>query len=52
MLETGANDVMVVQGDAASIDQAERLLPWVEGQVVTDVNLDAGMVRVDWEKDW
>jgi len=52
MLETGANDVMVVQGDAGSIDQEERLLPWVEGQVVTDVDLDARVVRVDWEKDW
>lgn len=52
MLETGANDVMVVQGDEASIDREERLLPWVEGQVVTAVDLDAKMVRVDWEKDW
>jgi len=52
MLETGANDVMVVQGDAASIDLEERLLPWVEGQVVIDVDLDTKVVRVDWERDW
>src|SRR5690606_29337756 len=29
LLETGANDVMVVQGDDASVDKRERLLPFV-----------------------
>ena len=46
LLETGANDVLVVrQGDR------ERLLPFVE-QVVLEVDLAAGRIRVDWEVDW
>ena len=30
----------------------ERLLPWIEGQVVREVNLDQGYILVDWDKDW
>jgi len=42
LLETGANDVLVVQGDR------ERLLPYI-GSVVRGVDLDAGVMRVDWD---
>jgi 16S rRNA processing protein RimM len=52
MMETGANDVMVVRGDESSVDRQERLLPWVLGQVVREVDLDAGLVRVDWGSDY
>ena len=45
MLETGAHDVMRVEGEK------ERLIPFVTGQVVKEVNLDSGVVRVDWEWD-
>lgn len=45
MLETGAHDVMVVKGDT------ERLIPFVPGEVVLDVDLDERRVRVDWEWD-
>ena len=45
MLETGAHDVMRVEGEQ------ERLIPFVTGQVVKEVNLDSGVVRVDWEWD-
>lgn len=50
MLESGAHAVMVVTegtGEAA----VERLLPFV-GQVVKSVDVPAGVVRVDWQKDW
>lgn len=43
MMETGANDVMVVQGDR------ERLIPFVYGQVVIAVQPDADRVVVDWD---
>lgn len=46
MMATGANDVMVVQGDR------ERLIPFVEGQVVKDVDLDRGLVVVDWASEF
>jgi 16S rRNA processing protein RimM len=45
LLETGANDVLVVRdGDR------ETLIPFVMGQVVKDVDLAGGVIRVDW--DW
>lgn len=52
LLETGANDVLVVQGDAESIDRRERLLPYLPEQVVVSVDLAEGLVRVDWDPDF
>jgi 16S rRNA processing protein RimM len=45
LLETGANDVMVVKGET------ERLIPFVMGKVVLGVDLTKGEIRVDWEWD-
>lgn len=45
MLETGANDVMVLGGER------ERLIPFVNEQVVRTVDLDDGVIRVDWHPD-
>ena len=45
LLETGANDVMVVKGEQ------ERLIPFVMGKVVLGVDLAAGRIDVDWEWD-
>jgi 16S rRNA processing protein RimM len=52
LMETGANDVVVVRGDEHSIDREERLLPWVLGQVILDVDLDTRIMQVDWDKDY
>lgn len=52
MLETGANDVLVVRGDDDSLDQRERLLPWTPGDVVLDVALERGELRVDWDPEF
>lgn len=52
LMETGANDVLVVRGDEHSVDREERLLPWIPEQVVVDVDLDAGVIKVDWDKDF
>ncbi len=47
LLETGANDVLVVQdGDT------ERLIPYVTGQFVLDVSLDEGVIKVDWDPEF
>jgi 16S rRNA processing protein RimM len=46
MVATGANDVMVVQGDR------ERLIPFVPGQWVKEVRLDQGAVVVDWDPEF
>jgi 16S rRNA processing protein RimM len=45
LLETGANDVLVVQGER------ERLIPFIR-QVVLDVDLEGGAVKVDWGADY
>ncbi len=46
MLETGANDVLVVRGER------ERLIPFVMKQVVVEVDLEQGLIRVDWDRDF
>jgi 16S rRNA processing protein RimM len=46
MLETGADDVMVVNGDR------ERLIPFVIDDIVREVNLDEQRMVVDWLPDY
>jgi 16S rRNA processing protein RimM len=45
LIETGANDVLVTEGDK------ERLIPFVAGEVILDVDVDKGVITVDWEWD-
>lgn len=52
LLATGANDVLVVQATATSIDKEERLLPYIWERVVLEVDLKQGVMKVDWEKDY
>ncbi len=46
LLATGANDVLVVQGTR------EHLIPFIRGRVIKDVDLDARVMRVDWDPDF
>ncbi len=47
LLETGANDVLVViEGET------ERLIPFLQPQTVLKVDLDAGLIVVDWDPDF
>ena len=52
LLETGANDVLVIKPTEASIDDEERLIPWLQDQVVRKVDLAAGLLQVDWARDY
>lgn len=52
LMETGANDVLVVTGDAQSIDKRERLIPYVPGQFVLSVDLEVGEMLVDWDPEF
>ena len=45
LMETGANDVLVTTGDK------ERLIPFIAGEVILDVDVDNGVITVDWEWD-
>ncbi|WP_426149953.1 ribosome maturation factor RimM [Pseudomonas sp. DC3000-4b1] len=51
LLETGANDVMVVKPGAGSLDDRERLLPYTD-DCVQAIDLDAGIMRVEWDADF
>ena len=46
LVETGAHDVLVLAGAGP-----ERLVPFVSGVYVDEVDLDAGLIRVDWHAD-
>ena len=45
LLDTGAQDVMVVTG------KSRHLIPFCYGDTVLGVDLQAGLIRVDWDVD-
>lgn len=46
LFATGANDVLVVRGER------ERMLPFVQPDVIRQVDFDAGTITVDWDADF
>ena len=46
LIETGANDVLVVKGER------ERLIPFVVDQVIVNVDLDERAIHVDWDENF
>lgn len=52
MLETGANDVLVVQPIEGSIDTRERLIPYLPDRVVLEVSRAKRCISVDWDPDY
>ena len=51
LIETGANDVLVIKACEGSMDQRERLVPYLPGDVVTRVDLEQALIEVDWYPD-
>ncbi len=47
LIETGANDVLVVKDG-----QTERLVPYVIDQYITSIDIEAGIIRVEWDADF
>lgn len=50
MMETGSNDVIVIKAnlkDAFGIK--ERLVPFLDGQVIKKVDLATRTIEVDWD---
>lgn len=48
LLETGAHDVLEIErGEAGKV-----LIPFVQGEFVQRVDLEAGCITVDWPADW
>ena len=46
LMETGANDVVIVKGER------ERVIPFLQGQTIINIDLDAGRMVVDWDPDF
>lgn len=46
LMETGANDVLVVRGER------ERLIPYLPERVVKEIDLENGWMRVDWDPEF
>lgn len=51
LFATGANDVLVAQGGAPG-DGRERMIPFLQPDVIRSVDFDAGVVTVDWDADF
>ncbi|MEJ2140993.1 MAG: ribosome maturation factor RimM [Gammaproteobacteria bacterium] len=48
LMETGANDVLVVKAE----NGRERLIPFIRDDVVTQIDLETGTMRVDWDPEF
>ena len=46
MIETGANDIMVVIGDR------KRLIPFLHKRIVLNIDFDKNIIFVDWDKEF
>lgn len=52
LLETGANDVLLIVPTAGGIDKRRRMIPYLRGSVVQKIDLAAGLMRVEWEANY
>ena len=50
LMETGANDVLVVKG--GSEGDKERLIPFVMHEFIKSVDLEKQTIHVDWDVDF
>jgi 16S rRNA processing protein RimM len=46
LLETGANDVLIIKGDR------ELAIPFLQGHTVFEIDLDQGRMLVDWDAEF
>lgn len=52
LMETGANDVLVITPTEDSLDDRERLVPYLVDTVIVTVDLDGSTITVNWEADY
>ena len=46
LLETGANDVLIVKGER------ERAVPFIQGRTIVKIDSEVGRIVVDWDPDF
>lgn len=50
MMETGSNDVLVIKANATdAFGKKERLVPYLDGQVIISVDITAQKIIVNWD---
>lgn len=52
LIETGANDVLVVRSVSGSLDDRERLIPYIPEEVVTEIDLKNNRLTVVWDPEF
>ena len=52
ILETNANDVLVIEPTKSSVDEKERLVPYVKDNVVKEINKIDKTILIDWSEDY
>ena len=52
ILGTKSNEVLVVESTTASIDDKQRLIPYLKPQVVKNIELEESVIIVDWPEDF
>ncbi|MFP8965554.1 ribosome maturation factor RimM [Pokkaliibacter sp. CJK22405] len=52
MLATGANDVLVVSPSSDSVDDQERLIPYLPENNVKEVSLEQRRLVIDWDSSF
>ena len=51
LIETGANDVLIVKGNLDSMDLEERLIPYLD-EFVKRIDLSKREIFVNWDPDF
>lgn len=46
IFNTGSNDVLVIKGDK------ERMIPWIENDVIQSVDLEQSRITVNWDPEF
>ena len=53
IMETGSNDVLVVKANSKdAFGQKERLIPFIEEQVISNVDITSKLITVNWEPNF
>jgi len=52
IVETGANDVLLVVPSENSVDQRERLVPYVPGLYIESVDAEQNVIYADWDPEF